>query len=262
MRLKVYKSLWGDAEARATREDLRRIKAAGYDGVEFGVPDAEPAAWRDWCGEFGLDFIGMVFPMDVGEIAPALGRIAAYGPSKVTMHSGRDKMTFEEGCQFLRAALAAEEEIGIPVAHETHRHRLFFAPWTTVRYLDEFPALKLCADFSHWCCVCESLLQDMEEWVTQACRRAIHIHGRVGWEEGPQVADPRAPEVAHYVARHEELWDRIHDAHRAAGAATLTFTPEYGPPGYMPTLPYTRQPIANLWEVCLWGAERIRRRWA
>ena len=44
MQLKVYKALWGDAEARATRDDLQRIRAAGYDGVEFGVPAAEPAA--------------------------------------------------------------------------------------------------------------------------------------------------------------------------------------------------------------------------
>jgi hypothetical protein len=262
MRLQVIKGLWGDAEGAATRADLTRIKAAGYDGIEWSAPQAEPEAWRAWCGELGLDYIGMVFPVESAAIAPELRKIAAYGPVKITMHSGRDKMSFTEGCAFLRTALAVEADLGIPVAHETHRHRLFYAPWATAQYLAEFPRLRLCVDFSHWCCVCESLLQDLGECVELACQRAIHIHGRVGWEEGPQVADPRAPEVAHYVTRHEEWWDRVRALQMAAGLETLTFTPEYGPPGYMPALPYTRQPIANLWDVCLWAAQRLRARWA
>jgi hypothetical protein len=262
MKLKVFKSLWGDAENAATLADFQRIKAAGYDGIEWAVPPVEPATWQEWSGRAGLEYVAMVFPAEAGAVASELRNAAAYGPVKITIHSGRDKMTFDEGCEFLRAALKAEEEIGIPVAHETHRHRLLYSPWATVRYLNEFPALKLCADFSHWCCVCESLLKDMEEWVTQACRRAVHIHARVGWEEGPQVADPRAPEVRHYVERHEEWWDRIRAVHQAGGASDLTITPEYGPPGYMPALPYTRQPIVNLWEVCLWAADRIRARWS
>jgi hypothetical protein len=262
MRVKLYKGLWGDAEGAATRGDLERIRAAGYDGIEWAPPQAEPAAWRDWCAGLGLDYVAMVFPAEAREIAPALKAAVAYGPVKITMHSGRDKMTFAEGCAFLREALCVAADMGVTVAHETHRHRLFYAPWATVQYLQEFPELRLAADFSHWCCVCESLLKDMEEWVNLACERAVHIHARVGWEEGPQVADPRAPEVAHYVARHEELWDRIHAAHRAREAPELTVTPEYGPPGYMPALPYTRQPIANLWDVCLWAAQRLRGRWA
>ncbi len=261
MKLEIYKSLWGDAESAAGQADLKRIKSAGYDGIEWSVPAAEPAAWQDWCAGAGLKYVAMVFPPDAGDVAGELRKAAAYGPVQITMHSGRDKMSFEEGSRFIRTALEAEADLGVPVAHETHRHRLFYAPWSTARYLAEFPALKLCADFSHWCCVCESLLKDMEEWVSLACSRAIHIHGRVGWEEGPQVADPRAPEVRHYVERHEEWWDRIRAARRAAGAETLSFTPEYGPPGYMPALPYTGQPIANLRDICLWAAGRIRARW-
>ncbi|MBK9121114.1 MAG: sugar phosphate isomerase/epimerase [Phycisphaerales bacterium] len=261
MQLKIFKGLWGDAEGHATQADLARIRGAGYDGIEWSAPQADPAAWRDWCGELGLEYIAMVFPLTPGEIAAEVQKVRAYGPVKITMHSGRDKMTFEEGCDFFEAALALEEDLGIPIAHETHRHRLLYAPWATARYLERFPRLRVCADFSHWCCVCESLLKDMEDWVQLTCERAVHVHGRVGWEEGPQVADPRAPEVAHYVARHEEFWDRIRAAHQQRQAVELTFTPEYGPPGYMPALPYTRQPLANLWDVCLWSAERLRTRW-
>ena len=39
----------------------------------------------------------------------------------------------------------------------------------------------------------------------------------------------------------------------------MTFTPEFGPPGYMPTLPYTKQPVADLWELNAWMARRFVR---
>jgi hypothetical protein len=38
----------------------------------------------------------------------------------------------------------------------------------------------------------------------------------------------------------------------------LTFTPEYGPPTYLHTLPHTQMPVADLWQVCLWAAARAR----
>jgi hypothetical protein len=109
--------------------------------------------------------------------------------------------------------------------------------------------------------VCESTLDDAKEILDLACSRATHIHGRVGYEEGPQVPDPRAPEFHDHLARHEGWWDQIHEARKAAGTDVLTFTPEYGPPPYLHTLPHTRQPVADLWEICLWSADRARARW-
>ena len=35
-------------------------------------------------------------------------------------------------------------------------------------------------------------------------------------------------------------------------------TPEYGPPPYMPTTPFTESPVTDLWDLCLWGATRFR----
>jgi hypothetical protein len=89
-------------------------------------------------------------------------------------------------------------------------------------------------------------------------KRARHIHGRVGHEEGPQVNDPRAPEWHTPLLAHEAWWKAIIAEHRKAGASHLTFTPEFGPPNYMPTLPYTCQPVSDLWDVCLFMAERFR----
>ena len=38
-----------------------------------------------------------------------------------------------------------------------------FTPRATVKSLKQFPELKITADFSHFTCVCESLLHDQEE---------------------------------------------------------------------------------------------------
>lgn len=261
MQLKVLKALWGMTEGVTVDDKIRLIQEAGYDGVECGCPDMEASRWNDLLEKYHLDYIGMIFAHEIASFREQLEAIQAYHPIMVVAHSGRDKMTFEEGRGFLREALKAEADLGIPVAHETHRMRLFYAPWTTAAFLKEFPNLRLNADFSHWCVVCESLLEDMQDMVDLACSRTIHIHGRVGYREGPQVPDPRAPESQEYVQRHESWWDAIRKARLEAGADCLTFTPEFGPPEYLHTLPFTRQPVSDLWDICLWSAKRIRERW-
>lgn len=261
MDIKLIKTLWGYTEGATGDTELKRVKQAGFDGVEWAPPGMPAQQWKELCAKHDLLYCAQIFADSAQAFAVELKRALEYGPAVVTAHDGRDKMTFAEGCTYFKDVLAIEADSGVPVAHETHRHRLFYAPWSTAQYLNEFPDLKICADFSHWCCVCESMLDDMEEWVTLACERAIHIHGRVGWEEGPQVADPRAPEFRHYVERHEQWWDRILEARSKAFADSATFNPEFGPPGYMPAQPYTQQPIANLWDVHLWMANRLRTRW-
>lgn len=262
MELKVIKTLWGHAESATGAAELAQIKAAGFDGVEWATPHMEPQRWRDLCAEHGLIYCAQIFAFTADEFAKGVEAALPFGPALITSHDGRDKMTFDEGCAYFRAALKVEADCPVPVAHETHRHRLFFTPWTTAQYLSEFADLQICADFSHWCCVCESMLTDMEDWLELACSRTLHIHGRVGWEEGPQVSDPRAPEFRHYLERHEQWWDRIFELRKKALASMTTFNPEFGPPGYMPVQPYTQMPIANLWDVHLWMGRRARSRWS
>ena len=128
--------------------------------------------------------------------------------------------------------------------------------------LREFPDLHITADFSHFVCVCERLLSSdpaLASAMEICIARSRHIHGRVGYEEGPQVNDPRAPEWSAHVQAHEAWWKAIAETRAAAGAEYLTFDPEFGPPNYMQTAPGSRKPAADLWEVCLYMAERFRR---
>lgn len=261
MQLKVFRSLWGLEDLPAVEDKLRYAKEAGYEGVEGPIPAVPPQDWKTSLQQHGLQYIGMVFADDVDAFQEQLEAIQPYNPILINAHGGRDRMEFRDGCRYLLQALKAEREMGIPVAHETHRGRLFYAPWVTVQYVQEFPDVKLCADFSHWCVVCESLLEEHEEAVELACEHTVHIHARVGYEEGPQAPDPRAPEYELHLNRFESWWDKIREARKAAGAPYMTATPEFGPPQYLHTLPYTRQPVADLSEICLWMTDRLRKRW-
>lgn len=260
MKLLVLRALWGMTGAYP--EQVEHVAAAGYDGIE-AWPDQFAVSRSEFLSpvqQHGLQLIVGALIQTADELESALTRLAEYEPLKINLHSGRDSMTRDEGCAFFERAMRIEERIGVPVAHETHRGRLFFTPWDTAFYLRQFDTLKVTADYSHWVNVCERLPDDQAEALELANGRAIHIHGRVGYEEGPQVPDPSALEYAEHLAWHEHQWQRIRDARRRADDAGFTFTPEYGPPNYLHTLPHTYVPVADLWNVCLWAAERARQR--
>lgn len=258
MKVNIVKSLWGMVEGDSLEDKLSLIRDAGYSGVECEPPDMAPEAWRKLCEQYGLVYIAAIYSLTVDEFAENAKRASSYGPHVINAQTGRDYLDFDAGCRYFERALEVEQRIGVRIAHETHRHRMFFTPWTTARYLDRFPELSICADISHWVLVTESRLADMTEHLEKAFRRAIHVHARIGHEEAPQVPDPRAPRYAEYVDLYESWWRRIFESKARSGAATMTVTPEYGPPNYMPIQPESGEPVANLWDVCLWGANRLR----
>jgi hypothetical protein len=94
----------------------------------------------------------------------------------------------------------------------------------------------------------ESLLEDQQETLSKTLERVDHIHARIGHAEGPQVNDPRAPEWKDAVQAHFAWWDTVVSRKKSAGEQ-MTFLTEFGPVDYMPAIPYTRQPLADQWEI-------------
>jgi hypothetical protein len=153
---------------------------------------------------------------------------------------------------------------GILIAHETHRGRILYNAWATRDMLREFPALHITADLSHFVVVAERVFHDADDdWaacmkeIARACR---HIHARVGYAQGPQAPDPRAPEYADALAAHEAWWRAIEDAQAAAGTPLLTVEPEHGTDGYQQRLPYSTVETACIWTVNAWLRERCEKR--
>lgn len=174
--------------------------------------------------------------------------LAEFEPDFINSHTGKDYYTFEENCSIIEIAEDFSAKTGIPVYHETHRGRFSFHLPTLTAYLERFPDLRLTADLSHFCCVSESLLEEQTEMLERMIPHVHHIHARVGWQQSAQVNDPFAPEWEAHFLVFETWWKRILD-YRIGKNQTTTITPEAGPFPYMPQKPYSKEDLANQWEV-------------
>ncbi len=246
----------------ALEDQLRQVADEGYDGIEHAsLPPVEPAEWADLLERHGLGATLLLACDDFQSSRATIEAAATYKPDLIMSHTGLDRYDFERGKQEFTQFLQLESDIGVRIAHETHRHRMFFNPFATRAYLEEFPEINVLADFSHWCVVCESNLPELQEYLDPAIAASIHIHARVGYRHGPQVPDPSAPEYAEYLKSHVDCWDAIKAAREADGTETLIVTPEFGPPFYMHTLPHTNQPVIDLSKVCMWMRDYLKAHW-
>ena len=267
MELLLARHLWGISEDWEAA--FPRIKAAGYGAIETSVPArGDQVRFRELLAQYELKYIAMVFTSGanvaehVHSFESQVEQSLALNPILINSHSGRDAWDESQIHDFFQAVLKIEAHTPVAVGHETHRGRILFNPWVTRSLLAHFEGLHLVCDLSHWVCVCERLIDSELDIIKAAARRCVHLHTRVGYEQGPQVPDPRAPEFSHHLEAHERWWDMIWDAQQAMGLKTSFLTPEFGPPDYMHTLPFTRQPVADLWEICNWMAERQAKRFA
>mgnify|MGYP003341280457 CR=1 FL=1 len=162
------------------------------------------------------------------------------------MASGRAARAKHEGYAPRSGAVSVKL---IPVSFETHRSRSLANPWAMAELLEALPQLRLTADLSHWCCVSERLMTPELEPIQAIAERVDHIHARVGQAQGPSVGHPFAPEAAEALEAHRRCWQLFTAAQLARGQALLTITPEFGPDGYLPCLPFSGEPVADLLEI-------------
>jgi len=180
------------------------------------------------------------------------------GPMLVTTLAGSDLWDFATSCKFLADLLEVAKSAGTTVFVETHRARPTFHPVQTARLLEELPDLMLTLDVSHWCVVCERLIPRDMEFMKGIGERSGHLHARVGYNQGPQVPDPRPARFGDEVAAHLECWKRIAGQSRDRGCEHLTITPEFGPDGYLQCHPLSGEPAADLREINRWMGGILR----
>ncbi len=270
MEIIFTKSFW-ELDLGSYQDPIRafvaRVKDSGFDGTEMFLPllDGDPDRVLGLHEEHGLrrpilDIVteGHTPAEHRASFDAALDRALLFRPILINSHTGRDIFPFDANLALFSHAIKRSAEVGVPIVHETHRFRPTYSAVETRRYLEELPHLMLNADLSHWMVVHESDLSDQEETVDFALSRSRHIHARVGFEEGPQVNDPRSPEWSAHVDRHVTLWQQIVDHCRAAGWATLAITPEFGPPPYAQVLPGRSESIVDIWEVNLYMKDLLR----
>ena len=275
MKLEIYKPLWGHEGSLSLA--VEQAVEAGFQGIEGSAPlDAlERATFKAELEENNLSYIGEIFtggnyvpdakatPEDhLDDIKRGLERLLPLNPQFINTQAGLDAWSMKTKVEFCEEVMKLAEEYKTTISIETHRSRMTYSPWVTKDLIDALPTLPLTIDFSHWCCVTERLIMNDEpELLVQIAQQTHHIHARVGYDQGPQVPDPRAPEYASDVEAHLSWWKEIWAAMESKGKERVTMTPEFGTDGYLHLEPYTTKPVADLWEVNKWMGRELREHW-
>jgi sugar phosphate isomerase/epimerase len=257
MKMMFFCPYWGQQHV-GIETFAKKVKAAGYEGVEMPLPLDESDRER---------IVAVLRDHDLALIAQHhethladwqahrqmyeghLRNLAAAQPFLINAHTGKDYFSFEQNATLIELAKVVAEETGVRILHETHRGRFSFAAHVTRRFLESLEDLTLTLDLSHWCNVAESMLEDQTEAVELALSRCAYFHARVGFAEGPQITDPRAPEWQDAVVCHLQWWDQILEYALQRGDTVFPIAPEFGPFPYLQHLPFTQMPLANQWEI-------------
>ena len=272
MKIKYSCSYWGN-DQYAPNLFIDKVHQSGYDGVELFLQPGDKttvelmdalAAIRKENPDFYLIALQLTIPKNesvdqyILRMEKNLEFLSALDPLFINSHTGKDHYSFDDNCRVIEASLNFSQKKGIRILHETHRGRFAFHTTTLLKYLEKFPELELVGDLSHFCTVSESMLEDQEEILNSIMAYVRHVHARVGFEQGPQVSDPAAPEWQQHLDRFMGWWKQIADQNKIQGRDMLTFTPEFGPVPYMPVAPFTQEPMSKVWDNNLFMLGKLK----
>ena len=272
----MIKSLWGCPQVNDDSQWdtlFARVKNEGYTGVEMIGLNYLSKGLVDVLRKYELQLICQIHvaggyldesnggsyvycstrdvSAHVESFRKQVAQALSVNPVMINCHSGHDSWSIEMAVQYFEACLAIEEELlkkhssqtsdDVVIVHETHRQRLMFSPYQT-RDLLSHPSLhnlKITADLSHWCCVCERVFDKndprddwWEEVLMLVSRHAHYIHCRIGHAEGPQIFDPRDEQWNEEKKAHFLWWATIWAEQSARGLKYTYCTPEHGPHPY------------------------------
>ncbi|MEM9624353.1 MAG: TIM barrel protein [Pseudomonadota bacterium] len=271
MQLKLFKTLWGHDGPFQTA--VQQAAAADFTGIEGPAP-ADPMEANEWLSMLAdqqLEFIAEIctagsyvpdrhasLQQHLDDFAEQLERSLPMQPLFVNCLGGADAWPEAQSIEFFSQAINMADHAGVQVSFETHRGRTLFNPWVTDRIASALPHIKLTCDYSHWCVVCERLVDTEQPILNNLARHAHHIHARVGYDQGPQVPHPGAPEYATALHAHQSWWEAMWQTQLDRGRTFTTMTPEFGPDGYLHHIPFSDEPVADLWELNCWIANEER----
>ncbi|MCB1703656.1 MAG: sugar phosphate isomerase/epimerase [Halioglobus sp.] len=266
MQLLNFKTLWG--HTTSIEHAALLAKAAQFSGLEAPAVHTDPGhlqALGEALAAHELQWIqeictaGSYVPRRQASVCEHLEDLEAQivigkplAPRFVNVMGGCDAWPIATSVDFFKAAMEIADKHNVLCSFETHRGRSFYCPWNTAAVLEQIPDIRITCDFSHWVVVSERLMDSEWDAIELAAQHAHHVHSRVGYDQGPQVPHPAAPEYAEALASHQRCWEAVWTAQQARGYQQTTMTPEFGPDGYLHHLPFTNAPIADLWDINQW----------
>lgn len=269
--LEFYKTLWGVEEEMASL--LPSLSSRGFDGIEaclFFLSAESKEVIKKWCIEGRLKVVCLILTgVDHGDKMLSVGvkeHLASleaqinvaleYRPIKINIHGGVDAWTWDEQVEYFNGFLALEKRLnvsraaeGLPpitLMHETHRGRILYSPWSTLRIMQNFPSLVYTADVSHWVVVAERHLDCFPEAMQLLNERTRHIHARPSSTQHIQLYNLTDPAYHSDLEGFKSYWRKIIQTQVSMGNA-VTVDPEFGPfPYFLSFNGTTTDAIANI----------------
>ncbi len=254
----LFGHAWWGVKHYGWQAMVGNIKSAGFDFAEIYIPASakEEALLFDLLHQAAMPFVihhyqahGNNFNGFAYSYQRELEKAVVKKPLLVNSHTGKDYFSFTENLTLLKIADDISRQSGVKIVHETHRGRCLYSAPASKPFFEALPNLLINADFSHWCCVSESLLEGQETTVQSGISRSHHIHARIGHAQGPQISDPRNKYWQKEKKQFLFWWQQIISARSSDNIPYLTITPEFGPPPYQWINPVNKTPLGDIFEM-------------
>ena len=259
-RLQVQHSLWSliklpmNSEIEWTiPEKFARAKAAGFEGMECWLTDADEAERK---AALDLERLRLTLghhPHTLDDVKATVARAKRLGADFVFAQPLNPFYSIREATVFLREARKIAHGEGVTFFVETHRNNIPESLNQALQLIEEMPEVRFTGDFSHFVVVSEFYGLEYEraiERMMPVLSRTSHLHGRISNGEAVQVdvGDGSGPTPQFFV----QIWAAaMREWRKEAGPGDVfPFASELGPPRYAITLPDGRE-FSDRWEQSL-----------
>ena len=131
-------------------EKFRRVKEAGFEGIEWWVEKKDEDNARRLLDKYGL-FLGTGgHPNSVADFKELLGQVKRLRAEYIFVHPGNAFMSDDEAVKLVSDGYKVAHDMGIAMTLETHRGTVTENAYRAIRLTERIPELRLTGDLSHY----------------------------------------------------------------------------------------------------------------
>lgn len=244
-------------------EKFQCVKAAGFEGVECWLGDADEQLHREALTAHGLRLTLGHRPFKLEDVKKTVERAARLKADFIFAQPADAFTPVEEVAELVRRGRALANEAGFALFVEIHRNNFTENLPQIKQLIERVPDIRFTADLSHLVVCGEFYGWEDERAVDRlmpVLERTSHIHGRISNGEQVQV------DVGDGTNATSQFFVRLWAAamtHWKAGAQigdVLPFASELGPPRYAITTPDGKE-ISDRWEQSLVMKQLAEQAW-
>ncbi len=234
-------------------EKFRRVKEAGFEGIEMWVEPKDEDRVRRLLDETGLFLATGFHPNTLEDFKTTIAQVKRLRAEYVYVHPGNAFLSEEEAVRLVREGYKIARDAGVPMTLETHRGTVTENPYRAMRLLERVPELRLTGDLSHYGVDAEIGGEPAKEIIRlldPLLDRVDTLQARI--TNGEQVQLDVGAGDGELAQNWVELWAEVMRRwrKRAQPGEWFPFSTELGPPSYS-ILDLQGKEISDRWEQSL-----------